>query len=107
MLPLEACWTEVPQSSSAFCSGCEGGTQCEILSSKVFSWASAGAASASPVAARISVPRSHDDCIDSSLRVSDRSRTPTCSVDGAFFAIQTQLAAEVKKLVGYKTNLRR
>ena len=34
--------TAAPQSSSAFCSGCEAGTQCEILSSMVFSCANAG-----------------------------------------------------------------
>ena len=34
--------TALPQSSRAFCSGCEAGTQCEIFSSKVFSCANAG-----------------------------------------------------------------
>src|SRR5664279_863066 len=41
MVPPESFSTEAPQSSSAFCSGCDGGTQCESLSSKVLSWASA------------------------------------------------------------------
>ena len=38
IVPPDACFTELPQSSIAFCSGCEGGTQCESLSSKVLSW---------------------------------------------------------------------
>ena len=39
MVPPEAFSTEPPQSSSAFCSGCDGGTQCDSLSSKVLSCA--------------------------------------------------------------------
>ncbi len=42
MVPPEAFSTAAPQSSSAFCSGCDAGTQCEIFSSKVFSCANAG-----------------------------------------------------------------
>src|SRR5580704_9629236 len=42
MVPPDAFSTAAPQSSSAFCSGCEAGTQCEIFSSKVFSCANAG-----------------------------------------------------------------
>src|SRR5579871_160397 len=44
MVPPEAFSTAAAQSSSAFCRGCEAGTQCEIFSSKVFSCAEAGAA---------------------------------------------------------------
>jgi hypothetical protein len=41
MVPLEAFSTEAPQSSSAFCSGWDGGTQWDSLSSKILSlfWA--------------------------------------------------------------------
>src|SRR5882672_481956 len=39
MVPPESFSTEAPHSSNAFCNGCDGGTQCESLSSKVFSWA--------------------------------------------------------------------
>src|SRR5215510_13531267 len=42
MVPPEAFSTAAPQSSIAFCSGCEAGTQCEIFNSKVFSCANAG-----------------------------------------------------------------
>src|ERR1700680_5102616 len=42
MVPPDAFSTAAPQSSSAFCSGCDAGTQCEIFSSKVFSCANAG-----------------------------------------------------------------
>ena len=42
MVPPEAFSTAAPQSSIAFCSGCEAGTQCEIFSSKVLSCANAG-----------------------------------------------------------------
>src|ERR1700730_6757751 len=42
MVPPEAGCTAALQSSNAFCSGCEAGTQCDIFSSKVFSCASAG-----------------------------------------------------------------
>src|ERR1019366_9060192 len=42
MVPPESFSTEAPHSSSAFCNGCDGGTQCESLSSKVLSWASVG-----------------------------------------------------------------
>src|SRR6476660_3035611 len=39
MVPFEAFSTDEPQSSSAFCNGCDGGTQCAILSSNVLSCA--------------------------------------------------------------------
>jgi hypothetical protein len=42
MEPPDAFWTAAPQSSSAFCSGCDAGTQCDNFSSKVFSCANAG-----------------------------------------------------------------
>src|SRR5664279_1528380 len=42
MVPPDAFWTAEPQSSSAFCSGCDAGTQCDSFSSKVFSCANAG-----------------------------------------------------------------
>src|SRR3954454_2981372 len=42
MVPPEAFSTAAPQSSSAFCKGCEAGTQCDSFSSKVFSWPRAG-----------------------------------------------------------------
>src|SRR6201995_888268 len=42
MVPPEAFSTAAAQSSSAFCSGCDAGTQCEIFRSKVFSCANAG-----------------------------------------------------------------
>src|ERR1043165_8828555 len=35
MVPFDAFSTDAPHSSSAFCSGCAGGTQCEIFRSKV------------------------------------------------------------------------
>ena len=41
MVPFEAFSIEAPQSSIAFCSGCDGGTQCERRSSKVLSCADA------------------------------------------------------------------
>ena len=41
MVPLEAFSIEAPQSSIAFCSGCDGGTQCDSFSSKVLSCAAA------------------------------------------------------------------
>src|ERR1700682_585406 len=99
MVPFEAFSTEAPHSSSALCSGCAGGTQCEIFSSKVLSWANAdgAAASASPVAATMNVSRSHCECIESSLVVLPccRRGDDRCAIDGGFIAIQTQLAAEV------------
>src|ERR1044072_1440184 len=42
MVPPDAFSTAAPQSSSAFCKGCDAGTQCDSFSSKVFSCASAG-----------------------------------------------------------------
>src|SRR5579872_1148046 len=42
MEPPESFSTAAPQSSSAFCSGCDAGTQCDSFSSKVFSCAIAG-----------------------------------------------------------------
>src|SRR5258706_934728 len=42
MVPPEAFSTAAPQSSRAFCSGCDAGTQCDSFSSKVFSCANAG-----------------------------------------------------------------
>src|SRR5580765_2980741 len=73
MVPFEAFSTEAPHSSSAFCSGCAGGTQCDSFRSKVFSWAKADVAAASvrPVAATRNVWRSQCDCIESSLEVLD------------------------------------
>src|SRR6185369_1852997 len=44
MVPFEAFSIEEPQSSSAFCSGCDGGTQCERRSSMVLSCANAAVA---------------------------------------------------------------
>src|SRR5271157_3968620 len=57
MVPFEAFWMSSPQSSIAFCNGCDGGTQCDNFSSKVLSCADAvpklsTSASASPNAAR-------------------------------------------------------
>src|SRR5580700_4001835 len=42
MVPPDAFSTAAPQSSNAFCSGCEAGTQCDSFRSKVFSCANAG-----------------------------------------------------------------
>src|SRR5665647_3066022 len=42
MVPPDAFSTDAPQSSSAFCSGCDAGTQCDSFRSKVFSCANAG-----------------------------------------------------------------
>src|SRR6476646_3891951 len=42
MVPPDAFSTAAPQSSSAFCSGCDAGTQCDSFSSKVLSCANAG-----------------------------------------------------------------
>src|SRR3954454_24440722 len=42
MVPPDSFSTAAPQSSSAFCSGCDAGTQCDSLSSKVFSCPNAG-----------------------------------------------------------------
>src|SRR3954447_25336066 len=42
MVPPDAFSTAAPQSSSAFCRGCEAGTQCDSFSSKVLSCANAG-----------------------------------------------------------------
>src|SRR5580692_882488 len=42
MVPPDSFSTAAPQSSSAFCSGCEAGTQCEIFRLKVFSCPNAG-----------------------------------------------------------------
>ena len=42
MVPPDSFSTAEPQSSSAFCSGCDAGTQCDSFSSKVFSCANAG-----------------------------------------------------------------
>src|SRR5580698_10483470 len=41
MVPFEAFWMSSPQSSIAFCNGCDGGTQCDSFSSKVLSCADA------------------------------------------------------------------
>src|SRR2546421_1148390 len=41
MVPFEAFSTDAPQSSSAFCSGCDGGTQCARRNSNVLSCADA------------------------------------------------------------------
>src|SRR5665213_1871064 len=42
MVPPLSFSTDAPQSSSAFCSGCDAGTQCDSFRSKVFSCANAG-----------------------------------------------------------------
>ena len=42
MVPPDSFSTAAPQSSSAFCSGCDAGTQCDNFRSKVFSCANAG-----------------------------------------------------------------
>ena len=42
MVPPHSFSTAAPQSSSAFCSGCDAGTQCDSFRSKVFSCANAG-----------------------------------------------------------------
>src|ERR1700727_3344965 len=42
MVPPDSFSTPAPQSSSAFCSGCDAGTQCDSFSSQVLSCASAG-----------------------------------------------------------------
>src|SRR5690242_13422612 len=101
MVPFEAFCTDAPQSSSAFCSGCAGGTQCESLSSKVLSCASAGDAAASdrPAAAARNAACSRCECIDTlpCTRPGSREERNTCSVDGKVFTIQTQFAPEVKK----------
>src|SRR5262245_59064574 len=44
MVPFEAFSIEEPQSSSAFCKGCDGGTQCDRRSSIVLSCACAAPA---------------------------------------------------------------
>src|SRR5580704_13617682 len=41
MVPPESFSIEAPHSSIDFCNGCDGGTQCESLSSKVLSCAAA------------------------------------------------------------------
>ena len=43
MVPPESFSIDAPHSSIDFCSGCDGGTQCESLSSNVLSWADAAA----------------------------------------------------------------
>src|SRR5580700_11949906 len=54
MVPFEAFWMSSPQSSIAFCNGCDGGTQCDSFSSKVLSCADAvPRPRASPSAARL------------------------------------------------------
>src|SRR6202049_3859365 len=42
MVPPDSFSTAAPQSSSAFCTGCDAGTQCDNFRSKVFSCANAG-----------------------------------------------------------------
>src|SRR5262249_38249864 len=42
MVPPDSFSIAAPQSSNAFCSGCDAGTQCDIFRSKVFSCAIAG-----------------------------------------------------------------
>src|ERR1700674_4806162 len=98
MVPFESFSTEAPQSSSAFCSGCEGGTQCEILSSRVFSCASAqtvvAANRASPLAAATAM-----------ARVLAWWRDDMGLLLGPLVAaIEPQLGRAVKRIVGYKTN---
>src|ERR1700738_5179840 len=51
MVPPDSFSTAAPQSSSAFCNGCDAGTQCDSFSSKVFSCASAGVEAGVTVAA--------------------------------------------------------
>jgi len=51
MVPFDAFSTDAPHSSIAFCSGCVGRTQCESLSSKVLSCASAADAATDSAAA--------------------------------------------------------
>src|SRR2546422_7724031 len=51
MVPFDAFSTEAPHSSIAFCSGCDGGTQCESLSSTGLSWVSPAQGQASASAA--------------------------------------------------------
>src|SRR5690606_29606025 len=52
IVPFDAFSTDAAHSSSAFCSGCDGGTQCEIFRSKRCSCAcSAGEVAASSAAA--------------------------------------------------------
>src|SRR3954468_5995872 len=63
MVPFEAFSTEAPHSSSAFCSGCEGGTQCASFSSKVLSCAIAPLAQSANAATSKAVL----SCMNSSL----------------------------------------
>src|SRR3954470_8390274 len=52
MVPPDSFSTAAPQSSSAFCSGCDAGTQCDTFSSKVFSCANAGVTAAATSSAK-------------------------------------------------------
>jgi hypothetical protein len=52
MVPPESFSTAAAQSSNAFCSECEAGTQCEIFRSKFFSCAKAGVTPAVTSSAR-------------------------------------------------------
>src|SRR4051794_35421100 len=63
MVPFEAFSTEAPHSSSAFCSGCDGGTQWASFSSKVLSCAIAPLAQSANAATSKAVL----SCMNSSL----------------------------------------
>src|ERR1700731_1801582 len=98
MLPFDSFSTEEPQSSRAFCSGCVGGTQCESLSSNVFSCALAR----SVVAANRARPLA---AATSTARVAARWPDGMGLLLGALVAaIEPQLGRAVKRIVGYKTN---
>src|SRR5262245_39111173 len=92
MVPFEAFSTDAPQSSMAFCSGCVGGTQCDSLSSKVLSWASADEAMAmlaAPVTSAASRRPVRRDDIPSSL-------LPVRSASARFQNIEHQVHRVVK-----------
>src|SRR5260221_315169 len=89
LVPPDAFSTAAPQSSRAFCSGCDAGTQCDSLSSKVFSCAQAGVMAGVTLAASSNAKNAFLIDIFSlggwSRATRRRSHYLTCYIDRAVF----------------------
>src|SRR6185312_6382439 len=98
MVPPESFSTEAPQSSSAFCSGCDGGTQCDSLSSKVLSCADAALTAPANAAAQTAAHRP-------AFRRNVMDSPPSVCVgfNPNFCGIQAHFEGVVKWIVGYQT----
>src|SRR4029077_119331 len=98
MVPPESFSTDAPHSSRAFCSGCDGGTQCDSLSSNVLSCASA------PVAPPINKATAQTHPAKRSFMGS--SLEGGVGLVANFCDIQPNVRLVVKRIVWYQTKCR-